>query len=377
MSEATMSTALALIPASALPTILAADENDLLGKLRARIAAHHPDVSTPKGRDEIRSLAADVANSKMNLIRLGKKLTEGWRKSTAAVNAECRLLEECMDSLKAQVRQPLTDFENLEKERVRAHEDALAAIGNLFAEMPDDAAPADIEARIAQIDPLYARNWQEFAPRAAQERKITLCALNGALVAAQKREADAAEAAQRAAEEAERRRQEEERLRNEREAKIAAEAAERARQGAEEKAARQRAEAERQQQAEREAIARREREAADAIERANREKAEAIARAEREAAEAEQRRQREMQEAEARAQREKAAAVEAERQRQKDAAEADRLEAERRAANKAHRARVNTEAMNALVAAGLNDKAARTAVIAIARGNVPHVTISY
>ena len=52
-------------------------------------------------------------------------------------------------------------------------------------------------------------------------------------------------------------------------------------------------------------------------------------------------------------------------------------EASRRTADKAHRAKVNNEAMAGLVAAGLDDKAARAAVIAIARGAVPHVTISY
>ena len=56
---------------------------------------------------------------------------------------------------------------------------------------------------------------------------------------------------------------------------------------------------------------------------------------------------------------------------------AEEAETVRRMADKAHRAKVNNEAMAGLVAAGLDDKAARAAVIAIARGAVPHVHISY
>ena len=36
----------------------------------------------------------------MDLIRLGKSLTKGWREQTKAVNAECRVIEERMDALR-------------------------------------------------------------------------------------------------------------------------------------------------------------------------------------------------------------------------------------------------------------------------------------
>ena len=52
-------------------------------------------------------------------------------------------------------------------------------------------------------------------------------------------------------------------------------------------------------------------------------------------------------------------------------------EAERRAKDKTHKAKFNNEAMADLVSAGLDDKAARAAVIAIARGAVRHTTITY
>ena len=50
MSDTTESTALALIPPSALPTILAADGDDILGALRKKLAGYAPDATTQGGR---------------------------------------------------------------------------------------------------------------------------------------------------------------------------------------------------------------------------------------------------------------------------------------------------------------------------------------
>ena len=58
MSETLERTELAVLPKSALPTVLAADKDDLLGKLQDRLRSLKLDASTPKGRDEIRSAAA-------------------------------------------------------------------------------------------------------------------------------------------------------------------------------------------------------------------------------------------------------------------------------------------------------------------------------
>lgn len=68
---------LAVIPATALPTILAADKDDILGKLAAKVAAFKPDISTAKGRDEIRLAAEQKAE----------------RDRAAAVEAELRRIE--------------------------------------------------------------------------------------------------------------------------------------------------------------------------------------------------------------------------------------------------------------------------------------------
>ena len=54
-----------------------------------------------------------------------------------------------------------------------------------------------------------------------------------------------------------------------------------------------------------------------------------------------------------------------------------REEAEARERNKAHRAKINSAAKKAFIAAGMSDDTAELAVTVIAKGLVPNVTIAY
>ncbi len=374
-------TVLAVIRPREISTIIAADQDDILGKLAAKVAAFKPDASTPLGRDEMRSLAYEIAKGKSALIKIGKGLTENWRKSTKAVNEECNLIETRMDELRDRVREPLTAWENAEKNRVAAHEAALASIAAL-AEIAADSSADAIAAHLARLQVPSERDWQEFVRRAADTRASTIARLTSMHAAAVKREAEAAELARLRAEEAERQRQEAIRQQAEREARIAAEAAEGARLEAERRATEEAATAERRAAEERERLEQQTREAED---RAQKAEANRIA--------AEQGAERERQEW---AERERLAAEQAERD-WRDAVEAERRraaqekaaeeEAERkRAADKAHRASVNRAALNAMLAvmseahSGTREEAeaiARSIVQSIARGAIPAITIHY
>lgn len=234
MDQMQTGTALTVISPREISTIIAADQDDILGKLAARVATFKPDISTVAGRDDMRSLAYEISRGKTSLVKLGKSLTEGWRKQTAAVNAECRIIEERMDALRDQVRGPLTEWENREKARVEAHE---AALRRLESPMPEREVTGDVEAFAAlleSVERIYTgRAWEEFATRAAAAHDETKARLERSLHEAQRRAEEAAELGRLRAAEAERQRQEAERLQAEREARIAAEAAERARVAAE------------------------------------------------------------------------------------------------------------------------------------------------
>jgi colicin import membrane protein len=478
---------LTVIQASTLPTILAADSNDILGKLAAELSDFEADVTTVKGRAEIASKAHKVATAKMDLIRLGKSLTEGWREQTKAVNAECAVIEERMNKLRDQVRAPLDEYQDRERRRVEGHEARLARIDVMTRSVDDTFSSAQIADLIDQLadigDPSYS--WEEFEAKADKAINQTAHLLRLAYQHAKSRE-DEAEAARIAAEEQAKREREAAVLAQiAREERIAAEAAEAARLAAEVEAARKAREAEERAQAQlaaaeamrkhqAEEAARKEREVAEALRQAEmreRETAERMERArivrfERSIAEIEQAayypgtpssasvqaridavcsgwggkdfdwqefvgkaakaradtinvlseirnaaieredqagrererviRERERlsaeqaeaaKEAAARqAEREKLAAVEAERKRVAAEAERQRIVDEERAANRAHRTKINREIVEDLLLV-MRDKwdiedltpeeLAREIVVALAKGLVRHTKVQY
>lgn len=394
-------TALAILPRASLPTILAADDKDIFGKLFAELSDFEPDVTTVKGRAEIASKAHKVATAKMDLIRLGKSLTEGWRKSTAAVNAECKVIEERMNVLRDKVRGPLDEYEAREARRVEAHEAAIREIELQPFRVDDFASSAQVREVIDFLDQLYIdRDWQEFATKASRMRQEVRDSLRVSYQTAKTRE-DEAEAARVAAEEeAERQRLaaiEAQRLREE---QIAAEAAEQARIAAEEKAEREAREAEERAaamlRAEQEAAAERERQAAAELARVEREKQEAIDKAERDRLAAierqrviEERERLAAEQAEAarivaaqKAESDRLAAVEAERRRVAQEEAARKGEDDRRAADRAHRTKLNREIVADLMEyvewpGGVAEALARNIVIALAKGEIRHTRITY
>ncbi|QXO64412.1 cell envelope biogenesis protein TolA [Morganella morganii] len=169
------------------------------------------------------------------------------------------------------------------------------------------------------------------------------------------------------------RKAEEERKRIEHENEIKRQAAEQARIEAEQKAQRDREAAELKAKQEREAA-----------ELKTRQEVEAAAKREREAREAQERAEREKQEAIAKAEREKLAAVEAERRKAEEAERARLAEIERqkqeelkRQANKEHQRKFNREALQALTAAGFDDKTATKFLELVIKGEIPHLSMNY
>lgn len=404
------STEVALLDTAALvPTTVFAPGgiDTILEKVEAetRAAAAELDISTPKGRKEIASLAYKVARSKTALDDMGKELVAGIKAQASAIDADRKKARDRLDALKDEVRKPLDEFEAAEAARIKRHEDGISALIHLSMGIP--LSDTDyIAARLAEAQAADISGFQEFTTRAEKAKAETVEKLSALLEESRRRDAERAElerlrreAAEREAREAKERAEREQREREER-------AADQARREAEEKARREAEEAERRAAAERERI---EREAREAQERAEREKREAEERAaqaerdrleaERRAKEAEERAEAERKaaaekaerdriEAERRAEEERKAAEERARQQAEEAArrERERIEAERRAeeeakakreADRTHRANVNNAAVAALVSAGLSEGAAKAAVTAIAKGEVPRVSIAY
>ncbi len=365
------------ISVESAPTIYGHNKLDaFFNRVASEVKNEAPDLSTKKGRDRIASLSAKVSRSKTAVEKPGRDYLKKIKELPKTIESELREFCQKMDSLRDEVRLPLTEWEQAEEARIHTHKSRIQSIESA-AHIADQGlesirlALTDIESVV--IDEL----WEEFANEAAKVKDHTLSILRDALAKRQQYEAEQAELARLRAEAAAREQKE-------REERIAQEAEERARREAEATA-----------QAERDAVAKREADAKAAAERrelelklqaekAEREKQEAINRAAQEKALSEQRQK----EAEALAERQRLDAIEresaaverarlAEIQRQADEIARQEAETKKREADKKHKGSINRAAMDAYIAGGMPEDCAKQAVTLIAKGEIPNVRISY
>ncbi len=327
----------------------------LIEQIREKVAGTVYDMTTAKGRAECASDAFKVAKSKTAIEKLGKALSAEYKEIPKKIDAERRRAFDALEALQAQVRQPLTDWEQAEEARIAKHKAGVEWF-RLRAEENRDLDSAELRASIEEVGArVVDESWEEFEAEAHRMKARALDSLTQALAAREKYEAEQAELARLRAE-AEARRIQDEKDR------IAREAAERATREAEAKA-----------QAEREAAAKREAQANAAAEQAERDRLEAIERQKQ----AEARAEAEKLAAEQRAKEAAEAARLAELKRQADEKAAEEAAQRKREADKQHKASINNAALSAFVENGLPEECAKQAVVLIAKGLIPAVRIHY
>ena len=312
---------------------------DLINQLekQAREKASILSADTAQGRKEIISISAQGSKAKVSLDKFGKALVEDVKKQIKVVDNERKFIRDNLDVLHKEIRQPVTDYENAELERVKNATDLIQYIKNLSTR--NSTAPhlpsSDLEENLQVLNDIDVSEeaLQEFSKEAEYEKNSSLLFLTGRIESAKTYEAEQLELAQ---------------LREYQAEQEAKNRDETIRREAEEKA---------------------KREAQEAIERAEQEKQIAIEKAEREAQKA----------------------IEAERKRIADE-EAKRLEEEalqkayqarieadelRRKADIEHRAFVHKIAKEAFISEGFSDADAIKIVNIIRAEKIPNITINY
>lgn len=327
----------------------------ILSMVRKRIDAFVPDMTTKKGRDAIKSMAARVAKSKTALDDVGKALVADLKELPKRIDNTRKHMRDTLDAWRDEIREPVTAFEAAEEARIEKHTAAIVGIGALASNI-DGVSSEKLRESLAAVEAIEIGDaCEEFADdyRSAVDRARN--ALTPAIANAEKREAEALELA-------ELRRQAAERAEKDRIEQAARDAAERAKADAERLAAMEVEKIKAQAEA-----------AKEAAERATKAAADEAARKEREAKEAADRAALALEDASRKAaQAEADARAKIERERQ-----AEIVATAAREANTKHRAKINNAAVAALVVGGLSEDAAKMAVTMIAKQMIPHVSISY
>lgn len=190
----TESTELAVVNAqNAVQIFTGGGLSAILDGIEGKVRGMELDGSTVAGRDEIRSVAYKVARTKTALDAEARKLTEGWRTATSQVNSERKRAQERLDSLAEEVRKPLTEFEDKEKNRIAAHEAALSEMAVLSL-TGRNASVDELQTALGLLDNLHVdRDWQEFDSRAKRVRAEISSDLNMRRAVRRKLDADQAE----------------------------------------------------------------------------------------------------------------------------------------------------------------------------------------
>ncbi len=330
----------------------------IVDQIKAQVSSIVPDVTTVKGRKEIASLAYKVAQSKSAIDAEGKKLKEQYTVVTNKIDADRKFVRDELDAERDRIRQPLTDWENAEKDRVEKHQAVIRSIRSLHDEGTVNKESHEIKGYIFDLEKFEINSsLDEFEEQAKIAKYETIEKLRTALTTREKYEAEQ--------EELERLRQADiERQQKERDEKIAREAADKARVEAEAKALadRKRAEQEKLEAEQREARLKLEKEQAELREQQL--KQQAIER-------------------EKQAEIDRQKAVEAERlrieQEAKAKADAERKAEEARIANREHMRSIHKEVTKALIGlnTGLSDVQIKDIITAIAKKQIPHISIKY
>ena len=373
------------INADNAPTIFVAGGlGRFIDAVRAEVCAEVPDLKTRKGRERIASLSATVSKRKASVEKPGRDYLRHIMTLPKFVEDELRVFVSTMNTLRDEIRQPLTDWEATEQTRKDRHVDAVQSIHDFCLDLSDINAAVLLES-IASVEAIrMGDQWEEFEAEAARAKDSTLVALRAALIKREQYEAEQAELARLRAEK-------EAQAQRDREAEIARQSAEKANQDAERRA-----------QAEREVAAKREQALIDQAAARQREAEQATRDAE--AAAERQRRQLQLQAEQAQlaaeqaeanraaaelraeqerisAERRQAQAVEQAKQdeiRRQSAAKAEEeRQARAREADIANKTAVLTAAKEAVMQAGITEAQAKAVVNLVRRGLIPNVSISF
>lgn len=358
----------------------------IIEKIKEEVKCVVIDISTKKGREECASLAHKIAKTKTAIDKRGKDLVADMKSQVKLVDAERSRAWDEIEKIQHEVRKPLTDWEEADKIRISAHEFDIKSI-EYAIHFSGDPDSIQVQERIDSLKRFHNKDWQEFSNRATLAIETATKTLTTRHSAAVQREREKAELERLRREEAERKQREhEDKLKTDAAEKARKEAEATANKKAEEEAMRVKAE---QEKAEKERI-RLEAEKKAETERAEKSERDRIAaeeKATKDAEAAKLKAENDAKVAAEKAEKEKQTAIQAERDRVAAEKKSEADELAKREADKAHRARINNEAMHTLLSLIFSDdpevmtqaqkNTGKMVIAAIAKGEVPHVKINY
>ena len=322
------------------PAVLFGNEHEtlenLLLKIKKEVSTIVPDVTTAKGRKEITANVSRVTKSKTLLDKVGKEYNAAQKELLKAFDSRRKHAFDFLEALQKEVRKPLTEWEDKEKDRIAKCE----GVVNAFIESGKDSENwmnysfEELQAFLEAVEEVtITKRLGEFEEEATIAKKEAIKKIGDAIQLRMNYDNDQEELK-----------------------KLREKSAEDDRKRFE---ADQKAEANRVAQ--------------EKVIAANTEKEAALKREE----EAKKQAEKDLEEAEE----QRKIDVEKAAQAERDRIEAERLKEEQaakdREADKNHKKKINNEVLAELLKCGIDEAQGKKIITAIAKNKVPHVKISY
>jgi len=326
--------------------------------IREQVMSEVPDLTTKKGIARVKSLAAMVSSSKVAVEKPGREYLKQLKEMPKVIEATLRDWNQKMDSLRDEVRKPVTDMEDAEKARIVALElrvNEIKQIGDSVTTDLDSLVLGELLESLNKIS--IDDSFQEFKEVAQHAKSNVESKLQQFLSVRVQFEEGQKELARLRAEQ-------EERDRIQREKDIA----DQARREAEQKVMKEKLEAEQRERAAKDAQLKAEQDAYELQQKLEQERKDALL--------------RQQQAVEQAAERERQRHIE-EQNKIKYEAEQARIQEEIKAADIAHRKEVNNEILSDLIIGAkgkgvdLPVDVAKGIILMIATGKVRHTSIKY
>lgn len=100
------------------------------------------DATTKKGQSEIKTMAAKVSRSKTLIDDCGKKIVADLKAMPKKIDAERKRIRDTLDAWRDEVRAPVTKMEEDEKARIKKHQDYIAHLKIIGSRSGEDAVAA-------------------------------------------------------------------------------------------------------------------------------------------------------------------------------------------------------------------------------------------
>lgn len=169
----------------------------IIDDIKSRVSTFNSSIDTPKGRDEIKSFAFQIARVKTGIDNLGKERSAEEKRKAKLVDNERARVWDALESFQNQVRKPLTDWEEAEKARIAEIRQRIGILSGYADIVYYGQANSDYLK--AGMDDLAAINtgedFDEFSEEATRIKETSIKTLESAIKAAEIREVEALELA--------------------------------------------------------------------------------------------------------------------------------------------------------------------------------------